>query len=691
MSLNPDSENLMARYLDGRLNAAEASELAELLTADPQAAERFAELTRVDEALRVELKAERRSGLFAARMERGIKPAKPSRQPADRRRWLTAAAGLTVMGAGALWLAGNKSPEAVGRELVQSKLNNRTFAGDAFDPDYRTAFGGRTADAAADLRRKLRGFALPPLQMRGTAVSDALAMLRQQWTDLPHRHASAGKAVKIDFSPGVRQLWPTREDEPLVTLDVPGVSLQTALNLLAAQAGLRVDVTATTVSLERDPRVAESAAQAEKTWTFPLPKATADVFLASFAQKPVSITTRFLNAEQSKLTDLSYNWLLEPYVVQHADVELTRDFTFPTDYDAPQIPQNSATPANGFPVASTAVPNHDPQTGEYNAVTSAETAEPTAAVAWNDYSIDLNLSPEVVEIEGSITYENHSLETTGQAVENAGTTQPTGETKGVPLRMDAKVKLSGGAQHIFDQGYQAGKAAGSYGWSYVPPQVAAAPATLPAWLAAAGVPAEGIREDAESGVLSVTADPQALRAAAAAVAALTESVQAGYSVEMRLIPAENPEADGLFKDGKPTEILTSSKVEELSASKGNTPVSKSIRIPRATAARGGWVRLQLDGKEASLLSSQSLSDDGRTASWVNWDIPEVYKTYAVIDATFLAAKSGEIWTLKGSVTGASKTFHNLEFTAGDSEWSAVELESGGALLIRVTSGTVSLP
>lgn len=657
MSLNPDSEILMARYLDGRLTADEASELAELLTADPQAAERFAELTRVDEALRVELKAERRSGLFATRMGRGIKPAKPARQPADRRRWLAAAAGFTVLGAGAVWLARSPSPEAVGRAMVQSKLNNRTNGGNGFDSDSITTAGGRTADAAADLRRKLRGFALPPLQVRGTAVSDALAMLRQQWTDLPHRHADAGKAVKIDFSPGVRQLWPTREEEPLVTLDVPGISLQTALNLLATQAGLRVEVAENTVRLERDPQVAESAGQAEKTWTFPLPKATSDVFLASLAPQPVNVPVNFL-----KTGEISYDWLLQPG--QNSNTALYFTPSYKNNSEPTPVKLTYTVPDQGVaPVG---------QEAEIMVLKEFAPADPGGSAG------------EIASAEATTDVDTLPRNIPAAPVEIA--------THFVSDYSQEKEVLSGEILSAGDPSPSVGFALNPIQrpWYFIPSTITDTTATLPTWLAGAGVPAEGVSEDAETGILSVTGSPQALRAAAAAVAALTESAQDGYSVEMRLIPAENPQADGLFKDGKPTEILTTAQVGKLSASTPAVPNPQVVRIPRGTSCRGGSVNLVITEKTASLTTSRPFSVSGRSAAYMSWDLPGEARAH--LNAVLAATKSGELWTMKGKVSGPDKNSHEIQFTAADGEWTAVRLESGGgALLISLSPGTVTSP
>lgn len=292
--MNPEIESLMSQYLDGRVTAEEAAALAKILSENPEAAERFAELTRTDEGLRVALKAESRSALFTSRLRAkadsksgaGTETDSAKRAP-DRRRWLAAAAGLAVLGGSALWFSRDGTVPTVVMDWAKSRVKRNS------DPGSSTVLADtlrveRPVDQAAELRRKLRGFAIPSLHMRSMALSEALNTLNRQWTDLPHKDSADAQRVKIDLASSARKEWAEGGGaEPVVTVDIPGISLHTALNLIAAQAGMKVEVSADSVSLEPEPPQAPAKADGEdRTWTFPLAKATVDTFLASIAPKP---------------------------------------------------------------------------------------------------------------------------------------------------------------------------------------------------------------------------------------------------------------------------------------------------------------------------------------------------------------------------------------------------------------------
>ncbi|MES2707937.1 MAG: hypothetical protein V4726_15195 [Verrucomicrobiota bacterium] len=287
--MNPEIESLMNQYLDGRVTPEEAAALAEILSRDPEAAARFAELTRMDEGLRVALKAESRSALFASRLKSNAESAAAAtsaKRPADRRRWLAAAAGLAVLGGTAWWFSRDGAVPAVVMEWAKSRVKRSGDDGGSPGAPADALRVDRPVDQAAGLRRKLRGFAIPQLHLRSMAVSDALNTLNRQWTDLPHKDPADARDVKIGLAASARKLWPKREQEPVVTVDIPGISLHTALSLVAAQAGLRMEVTADSVSLKPEPPAEEKKGEAgDKTWTFPLAKATADTFLASISPK----------------------------------------------------------------------------------------------------------------------------------------------------------------------------------------------------------------------------------------------------------------------------------------------------------------------------------------------------------------------------------------------------------------------
>jgi general secretion pathway protein D len=97
---------------------------------------------------------------------------------------------------------------------------------------------------------------------------------------------------------------------------------------------------------------------------------------------------------------------------QKANIEITREFRFPTEFDPPQIPQNFGGQGGGvtlvgggggqqgasnFPVTPTT-----PTAFETTKVGVTLEVEPT--INPDGYTIDLNLVPQVVEFEGFINY-----------------------------------------------------------------------------------------------------------------------------------------------------------------------------------------------------------------------------------------------------------------------------------------------
>jgi general secretion pathway protein D len=92
---------------------------------------------------------------------------------------------------------------------------------------------------------------------------------------------------------------------------------------------------------------------------------------------------------------------------QRAIIEIVREFRYPTEFDPPQIPQNfgatgsvalgATAPVQVFPVTPTT-----PTAFETRNTGVTLEVEPT--VGSDNYTIDLNLVPQVVEFEGFINY-----------------------------------------------------------------------------------------------------------------------------------------------------------------------------------------------------------------------------------------------------------------------------------------------
>jgi general secretion pathway protein D len=94
---------------------------------------------------------------------------------------------------------------------------------------------------------------------------------------------------------------------------------------------------------------------------------------------------------------------------QRAIIEIIREFKYPTEFDPPQIPQNfgnqggfNVTPTLVQPPSSFPVTPTTPTTFEVR--NTGVTLEVEPVIGPDQYTIDLNLVPQVVEFEGFINY-----------------------------------------------------------------------------------------------------------------------------------------------------------------------------------------------------------------------------------------------------------------------------------------------
>jgi hypothetical protein len=103
------ADELIGKYLDGAASSGELAELDRLLAASPEAAGRFARLSRQDWALRRHFREERAAAEALARVRRAIRP--------RRLRWAAAAAVLLGVGAAA-GLLGRRATEPVSEMVL---------------------------------------------------------------------------------------------------------------------------------------------------------------------------------------------------------------------------------------------------------------------------------------------------------------------------------------------------------------------------------------------------------------------------------------------------------------------------------------------------------------------------------------------------------------------------------------------
>jgi general secretion pathway protein D len=88
---------------------------------------------------------------------------------------------------------------------------------------------------------------------------------------------------------------------------------------------------------------------------------------------------------------------------QKAKIEVIREFIYPTEYEPPEIPQSvGSTGDGGGGVSSVPVTPATPSAWETQPTGVTLTVEPN--IGENDYEINLNLIPEIVDFEGFINY-----------------------------------------------------------------------------------------------------------------------------------------------------------------------------------------------------------------------------------------------------------------------------------------------
>ena len=161
---------------------------------------------------------------------------------------------------------------------------------------------------------------------------------------------------------------------------------------------------------------------------FGAPAATASPALAAFAgvftDPQFQVVIRALN--QKKGVDL----LSAPRVTtksgQRAVVEVIREFRYPTEFQPPQIPQTFSPPAvvgvlgGGGATSSGTFPVTPTTPTAFETRNTGVTLEVEPTIGPDNYTIDLNLVPQVVEFEGFINY--------GSPIQSSTTNPITGIT-----------------------------------------------------------------------------------------------------------------------------------------------------------------------------------------------------------------------------------------------------------------------
>ena len=113
---------------------------------------------------------------------------------------------------------------------------------------------------------------------------------------------------------------------------------------------------------------------------------------------------------------------------QRAKVEVIREFIYPTEYDPPEIPNQvggGITTGLGGGGSSSAFPVTPANPTAFETRNTGVTLEVDPVIGADEFTIDLNLAPEVVEFEGFINY--------GSPIQSSATNALTGVTSPVVL------------------------------------------------------------------------------------------------------------------------------------------------------------------------------------------------------------------------------------------------------------------
>jgi hypothetical protein len=569
--MNDEMTALMHKHLNSTLTPAEAATLANAMVENPGLADEFASLTRLDADLASAMKDGERAALYTRRMERAAEEAEPA---AARKRWpvktMAAAAGFAVL-LGVGWSLVDGLGRTPGRKGRPGQPGTGGSAG------FASTTGLSPEAESAAMKKKLRRFYVPVMTAKSQPVSVVLNHLQSRWRDASGKDDREAAAVTFALSDKLRQRWVKPEDEPAVSLEIPGISMLANLELAAAQAGLKPVITSQGVTMEEDTRPAGK----ERTWTIPLPKASLTAFMRKSAQE----AARSFSFTRMAVGEIPSNaWWKQTGQTGAPERTALRSWIESTETDSKE-----------WDVAKmlSAVKTEEPltQTQELakiqgsELVTLSTEASGTTSATVVQFLPDADAAAAPPNFITGAGIKPNSIETLiySELAENdvkwdtSDFIQPAPEPQTLTFTPDGKAVTA----WFFKDGVVKGSSA------------ADPSAALVRLLAAHGIPEAGMTYDAESGMLTARGSMQNLRAANIAAAAIVESSSDGVSAEVKTIEWK----DGLPSAGTATSgaavWLTSAEVQALLKS----PDTGVKNAGRASALIGNDLAIAPPSKE----------------------------------------------------------------------------------------------
>lgn len=520
---------LLEKHLTATLTADEAAALAQALAENPALADAFAAATRMENELRAALKEQTHTALYTRRMERAAEEAEPE---VRRRSWIrpmAAAATVALVGGGGLAFL-HSQQAGLADDRPTPRKPTATMAAQPREESESFPTDTSRADATA-LKRKLLRFTASSKPARGLPVSQALLQLETEWKAYDHREAR-DKEITFTIADAALKSWPKQEDEPQVALEIPGISLLTSAELIAAQAGLRATVTPAGLTLEPETRKDDGQ---PRTWNLPLAAGTLSSFFERVEKETERVRPKFTSVPL--LDNVGHSWMERTVSSEFGTLDHWEPGFVLPDSSASQQNETAGAPESG--VASKFIEVTDHLSGQ---------------------TVDLHLAPQVVEFDDFINY-GEPIQTTG--INALGQEEPI-------ILTESRIINPVFRRRLFHDH----------------------PASLTRLLAAHGANSAGVSWDAEKGTVTARGSLRELRTASATLAAVRESAAAGLVFEARFFEWPDGGVQGVAANPGGSQVVSATEAAELVKKLQAPGAGTLVSYPRVVSAAGQSVEIK---------------------------------------------------------------------------------------------------